>query len=173
MNNADQLHEVFHHIFTRYGDGLYYYVLKLTGNEATAKDIVQECFIRVWENIHSLDTEEDLLPLLITYIKNLLIDDYRKSQRSKQLIRNLEQQTADAVVLPEGERLLHLRDRQRQLITTLSAMPATRQEVFRLIRNEGLSYRETADRLNLSVANVKKQMRLSMALLRKVMNLFL
>ncbi|MFT3827464.1 MAG: sigma-70 family RNA polymerase sigma factor [Chitinophagaceae bacterium] len=172
MNNTDQLSQVFHHIFSRYGDGLYYYVLKLTGNETTAKDIVQECFLRLWENIETVDTNADLLPLLVTYIKNLLTDDYRKTQRRKQFLNALEHRLEGAVMLPEAEQQLSLRDRQLEIQYTLSQMPGKRQQVFHLVRHEGLSYKETAEKLNLSVADVKKQMRLSLQLLRKIMSLF-
>ncbi len=172
MNNTDKLHKVFHHIFARYSDGLYYYVLKLTGNEDTARDIVQECFLRLWENIETVDTHADLLPLLITYIKNLLTDDFRKTERRRQFLSRLENELSDSVTPPEAEQQLILRDRQRQLSQSLALMPGKRQQVFKLVRQEGLSYKETAIQLNISVADVKKQMRLSMQVLRKIMSLF-
>jgi RNA polymerase sigma-70 factor (family 1) len=173
VDNSKTVYQQFHEIFARYGDGLYYYVLKLTGDETTAKDIVQECFLRLWENIQTIDTDADLLPLLVTYIKNLLTDDFRKKQSRSRLHFSIAQRMEGMTGEPEGEQMLFLRDRQQQLLNTLSQMPEKRRKVFQLVRQEGLSHKEVAEQLNLTIADVKKQMRLSMQLLRQVMPLII
>jgi RNA polymerase sigma-70 factor (family 1) len=171
MKRADQQNEEFHQAFTRYGDGLYYYVLKLTGDPEKAKDIVQECFLRLWENIQTIDMQKDLLPLLVTYIRHLLIDEFRKTQRHQQAIVDLQQDTINTGTVPEIEQRLDLQDTERRLADTLSTLPEKRQAVFHLVRQEGLSYREVAEELKLSLPDVKKQMRLGLQVLRKIMQL--
>lgn len=173
VNNPIKSNEKFHQVFSQYGDGLYYYVLKLTGNEEKAKDIVQECFLRLWENIDTIDTDSNLLPLLVTYTKNLLIDDFRKEQKRKQFLHSFQQQMRDEATQPEAERQLALKERQAQLSATLSGLSDKRQLIFHLIKQEGMSYKEVAQQLSLSMADVKKQMRLSLQVLRKVMHLLL
>lgn len=173
MRNPKKLNEQFHEIFSQYGDGLFYYVLKLTGNEEKAKDIVQECFIRLWENLETIDTDKNLLPLLITYTRNLLVDDFRKEQSHKLFLTSLQQNMQDETDPPDAEQQLALKDRQRQLAMAVSGFPGKRQLIFRLIKQEGLSYKEVAQQLSLSMADVKKQMRLNLQALRKVIHLFL
>jgi RNA polymerase sigma-70 factor (family 1) len=152
---------------------LFLYVFKLVKDEEKAKDIVQECFLRLWENREKVDLSKDLLPLLVTYIRNLLIDDFRKTQRYEQALQSLQHKTIHSFTSPEIEQQLELRDRERQLSGTLSSLPIKRQTIFRLIRQEGLSYQEVAEQLNLSLPDVKKQMRLSLQALRKIMQLFI
>lgn len=164
--------EVFHEAFSRYGDGLYYYLLKLTGDQEKAKDMVQECFLRLWENIAVLDTEADLRPLLVTYIRNLFTDEFRKSQKQKQVLQSLQKNTQNATA-PEIENRLDTQDRQRQFSQQLSRFPAKRQTVFRLVNQDGLSYREVAKLLDLSLPDVKKQMRLSIQALKRTLQFFL
>lgn len=173
MYDPEKRNEIFHQAFSRYGDGLYFYVLKLTGDEEKAKDIVQECFLRLWKNIATIDTQADLRPLLVTYIKNLLIDDFRKSRKQQQALLSLQHSMEDETIAPEVESRLNIKDRQRQLAQSLSNLPEKRQTIFRLIRQEGLSYHEVAQQLNLSLADVKKQMRLSMQVIRKALHFFL
>lgn len=172
MLSPEKSHEVFHQTFSRYGDGLYYYTLKLTGDEEKAKDIVQECFLRLWENINIIDTQSDLLPLLVTYIKNLLTDDFRKAQKRQQVFSSLQHKAGEGLISPEVESQLNVKDQQQQLNQCLSQFPEKRRTIFRLIKEQGLSYREVSELLSLSLPDVKKQMRLSLQLLRKAIQFF-
>lgn len=173
MNSPSNLNEKFYEVFSQYGDSLYYYVLKLTANEEKSKDIVQECFLRLWENIESIDTSTNLLPLLITYIKNLLIDDFRKEQKRKLFLTSLQQQQPGDFIQPEAEQQLALKDRQAQLSATLSDLSDKRQLIYRMVKQEGLTYKEVSRLLSISIADVKKQMRLNLQVLRKVMQMLL
>ena len=173
VNSPISLNEKFYEVFSQYGDGLYYYVLKLTANEEKSKDIVQECFLRLWENMESIDTSTNLLPLLVTYIKNLLIDDFRKEQKRKLFLTSLQQQQPGEMVQPEAEQLLALKDRQAQLSATLSGLSDKRQLIYRMVKQEGLTYKEVSRELSISIADVKKQMRLNLQVLRKVMQMLL
>lgn len=173
VNSPINLNEKFYEVFSQYGDGLYYYVLKLTANEEKSKDIVQECFLRLWENMESIDTSTNLLPLLVTYIKNLLIDDFRKEQKRKLFLTSLQQQQPGEMVQPEAEQQLALKDRQAQLTATLSGLSDKRQLIYRMVKQEGLTYKEVSRELSISIADVKKQMRLSLQALRKVMQMLL
>jgi RNA polymerase sigma-70 factor (ECF subfamily) len=173
VNSPINLNEKFYEVFSQYGDSLYYYVLKLTANEEKSKDIVQECFLRLWENIESIDTSTNLLPLLITYIKNLLIDDFRKEQKRKLFLTSLQQQQPGDFMPPEAEQQLALKDRQAQLSATLSGLSDKRQLIYRMVKQEGLTYKEVSRELSISIADVKKQMRLNLQALRKVMQMLL
>ncbi|MBN9381451.1 MAG: sigma-70 family RNA polymerase sigma factor [Chitinophagaceae bacterium] len=163
--------EKFLEIFSAYSSPLFYYVLKLTENEDTAKDIVQECFIRVWENIEKIDTASPVLPLLITYIKNLLRDEYRKNKNYKHLLAQVGEEMKDTASRPAAEDLLALKDREKQLDISLKQLSEKRKHIFSMVRLQGLSHKEVAASMNVSVADVKKQMRLSLQHLRKVMNM--
>jgi len=161
--------EKFLEIFSEYSSPLFYYVLRLTENEENAKDIVQECFIRVWDNIEKIDTQSNVLPLLVTYIKNLLRDEYRKNKNYQHLLVDVGQEMRDVSSRPTAEDSLALQERQRQLEFSLSQLSEKRKDIFRMVRLQGLSHKEVAASMNLSVADVKKQMRLSLQYLRKVM----
>jgi RNA polymerase sigma-70 factor (family 1) len=162
--------EKFLKIFSEYSSPLFYYVLKLTENEQNAKDIVQECFIRVWENIEKIDTTSPVLPLLVTYIKNLLRDEYRKNRNYKHLLVEVGEGMKDAAARPAAEDALALKDREKQLDVSLKQLSEKRKDIFSMVRLQGLTHKEVARTMNLSVADVKKQMRLSLQHLRKVMN---
>ena len=55
---------------------------------------------------------------------------------------------------------------RQKIEEAIAALPEKRQEIFRMAREEGLKYREIADKLNLSVKTVETQMTLSFRQLR-------
>ena len=50
---------------------------------------------------------------------------------------------------------------------SINSLPRKRKEIFRLSREEGLKYREIAEKLNVSVKTVETQMSLSIKTLRE------
>jgi len=51
-------------------------------NRNDVEDLVQETYYRVFRNIDNIDGNGNLLSLLVTTLKNITIDDYRKYYRS-------------------------------------------------------------------------------------------
>ncbi len=126
-------------------DNLYRFALKSLRDEDQAKDIVQESFLRLWENREAvLDGKEKSYLFTIAY--RLIIDQVRRTRRytSDDTLHhrpdeeNRSYSGADEVVQRYLDRLPEI---QRTLI---------------LLRDyEGYSYQEMADMTSLSVAQVK------------------
>ncbi|MCW6536924.1 RNA polymerase sigma factor [Sphingomonas lycopersici] len=68
-------------------------------------------------------------------------------------------EAADVSVAPEQEWMMEASDIIRQYEQALIELPARTREVFRLSRQEGLTYPEIAERLGLSVRGVKYHMK--------------
>ena len=60
----------------------------------------------------------------------------------------------------------------KKIESAIAALPEKRQEIFRLAREEGLKYREIADRLEISVKTVETQMTLALRQLRESLKEF-
>lgn len=87
----------FEGLVTRYGRHVYGIAYRLTGNEADAKDIAQEAFVRVWRAWARIDPEARLEAWLYRIVKNLYIDLLRRRRGPK--IRSLDEPMATS----EGE----------------------------------------------------------------------
>ncbi len=57
---------------------VYHFVAKRSNNTAETKDLIQEIFIKIWENRHTLTDESSLEALAFTVARNLVVDHYRK-----------------------------------------------------------------------------------------------
>ncbi|MDO8512616.1 MAG: sigma-70 family RNA polymerase sigma factor [bacterium] len=57
---------------------IYRYIFRLTGNVATAEDLTQETFVRVWKNLSRFDTKKPFRPWLYRIARNCAFDFLRK-----------------------------------------------------------------------------------------------
>lgn len=157
----------FNRIFFATKDRLYHFVWKLTQNESDTKDIIQNCYAQLWQNVATVDDTREVLPLLFTYARNLVIDHLRKKARQRQLINQLQEDADCPHAEPQAEQLMHYKERMQQLQTTIDQLPAKRKEIFTLVKQEGLSHKTVANQLGISPATVEKQVGLSLKFLRK------
>lgn len=162
MNNRE--HQ-FESIFMTTKESLYAYVKKFAGNSQDVEDIMQQCYIRLWLKMDDLEDAHHVLPLLYTFAKNLLIDNWRKQsveQKNLQEYGYLYSNTKS--VSPDTS---DLRTVQEQMKQTLLKMPERRRMIFLLRKEYGLSSSEIAERLNISPQAVRRHLDEAVGLLRK------
>ncbi|HEX6429667.1 MAG TPA: sigma-70 family RNA polymerase sigma factor [Niastella sp.] len=166
VDTSADLSQKFNRIFFATKDRLYHFVRKLTQCETDAKDIIQNCYTQLWQKIATVDDTRDVLPLLFTYSRNLVIDHLRKKARQRQLIDQLQQDSAPSNAIPQAEQLIQFKERLQQLQSTIDLLPAKRKEIFTLVKQEGFSHKKVASQLGISPATVEKQIGLSLKFLR-------
>lgn len=159
----------FEEIFRQTKDRLYHFTLKLTQNSDDAKDIIQECYTRLWEKLPGIDTHEAVLPLLLTYARHCFIDRLRRRERDTRFLAGLSN-TLEAAETASAEASLELNDTTRQLHALLDQLPAKRRQIFTLVKEDGLTHKEVADQLGIAAGTVEKQVTLSLRFLRKGLN---
>jgi RNA polymerase sigma-70 factor (ECF subfamily) len=136
---------------------------------ADPQDLVQNTFVRLWDRRQRLKAQGSMKALLYTMVRNASLDERRKS---------LRREKAEGSVPPPPNRPTPYQDvqgaeLQRAPAAAVGRLPAKRQEVFRLIREAGLSYQEVAQVLDLSPQTVANHMSLAMADLRVALKPYL
>ncbi|MFN8355310.1 MAG: RNA polymerase sigma-70 factor [Spirosomataceae bacterium] len=152
-------------LYNRYAKRLYSLALYKTGSRETAEEIVQEIFVKLWENRERLQIEH-VESYLFTALKYQIISHLRSSvaQRRVQTVEDdLPQITApsDYTIGVEEIRLA--------LEQSVSQLPAKTRQIFVMSRMDELSHREIAAQLDLSektveyhIAQALKYLRLSL-----------
>jgi RNA polymerase sigma-70 factor (family 1) len=169
INPALTSSQKFNRIFAATKDRLYHFVWKLTQHETDTKDIIQNCYLQLWQKITAVDDSREVLPLLFTYARNLVIDHMRRKARQQILLEQFQQHTTTAAShhISAAEQLISYKERMQQLQTSIDQLPAKRKEIFTLVKQDGLSHKMAADQLGISAATVEKQVGLSLKFLRK------
>lgn len=122
----------------------------------TARNIVQDAFINLWEKRDTIDPARGVNAYLSTSVRNRSLNhlrDTRKFSADLLTLENLWPESAWEQPLPMVTAELDTSIRH-----ALDELPEKCREVFELSRNEGLKYQEIADRLGISVKTVETQM---------------
>ena len=116
-----------------------------------AKDVVQDVFLRLWQEPRA-NVEGHVLPWLFRVCRHRALDVRRKGGRMKPLD---EARAATAVVdTPGPEAVAEQADSHSQILQMMQALPENQQEVVRLKFQNGMSYKEIATVTELTVTNV-------------------
>lgn len=116
---------------------------------------MQQCYIKLWINLDNLDSESEMLPLLFSYAKNLMIDDLRKMATEKKHFQHL-QLTQEKTTSTEPD--LWTARHVQQINNAIVRMPVRRRKVFLLRKEEGLTVNEIAEKLNITPRAVRKHL---------------
>jgi RNA polymerase sigma-70 factor (ECF subfamily) len=132
----------------------------------TSEDIVQEIFIRIWQDRRDLIMTDTIRWYLFTAVRNNSISHLRKEKNSI-LVEWKEQEAWEEPVLPKeaGSYL----DYEGLLQIAIDRLPPKCREIFVLSRLSNMTYKQIAASLNISIKTVENQ--LGKAL--KIMRLFL
>jgi len=170
LQNGDE--QAFEKIFRFYYQPLCVFASRILQDEEEAEELVQDFFVKFWEKRDQIQVETSLKSYLFRSIKNLCLNHIKheqiKLQHAKTVITNSEESDFD-------DQFVEV-DLQKDIENSIAELPEKRREIFRLSREEGLKYREIADRLNISVKTVEAQMGLAIKTLRgklKKYNFFL
>ena len=133
--------------------------------EEGVDDILQEVFIKIWENRKNIKTEETFNSYIFTITRNRLLNELR-SRLNKEKFRDkiIKRSVAEEYLSFEQSEFSELKEKIEHIIDEL---PGRQKEVFRLSRIEGLSYKEIADRLNFSEKTIEYHIHQSISYLKK------
>lgn len=161
--------------FEAYSNKLYNYSFSFLKNREQAEEVVQEVFLDLWINREKLDAECSLAPLLYVMARRRTLNTLRSIARSRAAmekhwaeLRHFSNETEESVLLDDLESFTE---------KVLQALPRQQQLVFRMSRQEGLSYGEIANNLNISRNTVRNHLVSALRTIRyqvhKVLFLFL
>jgi RNA polymerase sigma-70 factor (ECF subfamily) len=145
------------------------YADRLLSGAGDPQDFAQEAFVRLWARRSRLREDGSLKALLYTTVRNACLDQLRTSARREKL--QWANPREDSAATPYED--VHGAELHRLAADAVARLPKKRQEVFRLVREEGLSYKEVALILDLSEQTVANHMSLALADLRVAIRPFL
>lgn len=129
--------------------------LRILKNETYAQEILQEVFLKLWNNRASIDVEKPFNAFLYQIMRNSVFDFFRKAARDKSV------QAVLAISMHNDDRQynnveehIYLKETKEKIEHAIKLLPPKCREVFVLCKMEGKSYEEVAERLKISIATV-------------------
>lgn len=128
----------------------------ITNNRELAEEVVQDVFIMIWEKRKELYKIENLKWYLYVSTRNASILYLRKSQKRKKLISE-EIGSPKLCVDVTPEDLMVTAEIIKKINNAINALPPRCRLIFKMVKEDGLKYREVADLLNISMKTVENQ----------------
>jgi RNA polymerase sigma-70 factor (ECF subfamily) len=141
----------FREIFDDHYDYIRNYLYYLSGDMELSEDLVQDAFLKVWEQ-RSKIKKDTVLSLLFTIARNL----YFKVHRRKALDLKLFSLLIDDRKEQSPEYILELKEFDRKLQTAISRLPEKTRAAFLLNRIDEMNYAQIADSFGVSVKAIEK-----------------
>ncbi len=147
-------------LFQEYFPALSYFANRILSDPDTAEDVVQDCFVLLWQRRDRLSHIKAIKSYLYTSVRNQCLKHLEKQKRQAEFNEpdKAEPSMEEAVIAAETARELY------QFIETLS--PALRQ-IIRLYYIEGKTNREIAQQLQIEPDTVIRQRLRAIMALRK------
>ena len=159
--------KAFEQVFYHYYPRLYRYAFRYLKNEFWAEELSMEVLARIWEKRTAIKHAETFENYLFTAARNHLINHWQRKIDSLLSLENLptesggiEDTAYDPVLSKELETMYN---------NSLSDLPPQRRQVFLLHRNEHLSYKEIAQKLDISPKTVENHIGAALKQLRVAM----
>lgn len=147
--------------FIPLSDGLYRVAYHLLGNEADAKDAVQDLYVKLWGSLDALDSIREPRPYCLTLLRNICIDRIRKASRGPD--RLADRDAADDSSPDDGSR-----ERLGQVMKEIEKLPQRQREVLRMHILEDLSYDEICSRTGMTKLTLRVLMSQARKTLRRI-----
>lgn len=154
-------------LYDRYGRPVYSLVLRITGQPATAEEIVQDVFLQVWRNARRYEAARGPLePWLFTLARNRALDQLRmKMEKQRRREDSLDAGPAAAGSSPE--QLLDSGRRAERVRAVMGGLPEKQRRAIELAFFDGMTHSEIATALAEPLGTVKSWIRGGLLRLRE------
>jgi RNA polymerase sigma-70 factor (ECF subfamily) len=169
-NLKDDDVSAFDELYKRYHLRVFQLGMRFLPYKEDAEDIVQIVFIAVWDNRHKIIEDQNFGSYVLSIARHSIYNALRKAVYRQGYMDYLQQKTPDNAFITEEAVLFNELD--TVLHGILESIPPKRGEIFRLHREEGLSYKEISDRLSISGSTVNTQLTKAISYVRQHIRLF-
>jgi RNA polymerase sigma factor (sigma-70 family) len=155
-------------LYDMYSASLYGVISRIIDDTATAEDVLQETFLKIWNSFSSYSAEKGrLFTWMVNIARNLSIDkirskDFKNQNKNQELENNVTfiDEQRNTVYKPE---LLGI----KELVETLKP---EQRSILELVYFKGYTHVEAADELGIPLGTIKTRLRMAILQLRKYFN---
>lgn len=155
--------QAYAHIIDRYKNPLYGIILRMTKNPHDAQDLVQEAFIKVYEQLDKYKAQGSFSSWFYKVAINHCMDQFRK--------KKFKQSEVDEEKIQDHrhpEVIFLKQEKSRQLERLIATLPPDERMIILLRYGDELSYQEISEALDLSLANVRNKLHRAKKKMRKI-----
>ena len=163
LNKGDSF--AFEVLFYKYRGKIKGFATKMAPTQIDPEEIVQEVFVRVWLKKETIGPDKNFQSFLFSMTKNLVLDHLKSAVNRKLYFVGAHFQ--QDLLIEEDAETKYQADQEEKMLSLIQEIPERRREIFYLSRFQGMTYKQIAEKLNISENTVDSQIRNALSFLRK------
>jgi RNA polymerase sigma-70 factor (ECF subfamily) len=155
---ATEDESAFTQLYLHFGKKLNLFAASLVRSREIAEELVEDVFVKLWAGRQRITGIENITVYLYVAVKNKSLN--KLSQKAKELIAapfDFLDITTDEFASDPYD-LMITSEMMAQMQHAIEALPPRCKMIFKLVREDGLKYKEVAEILNISVNTIDTQM---------------
>lgn len=142
-------------IYERYWPLLFRHASKMLNDDEEVRDVLQEVFSTVWDQLLHLEIRISLSSYLYSLVRNRILNTIARLKVKARYVQSLSDFIEQSHVM--ADHLVREKQFSKLIEQEIAQLPEKMREIFYLSRKENLSYKEIAVKLTISENTVKKQ----------------
>lgn len=153
-------------IYLHYWQDLFMCAYNVLRDKAACEDIVQDLFVQLWQKRNTIQINTSLRAYLYTAVRYNVFRQIRTGKvRSELFTEATERMSANTT-----DSIMAEKEMNRHVARVVAGLPDKCREVYKLSREEQLSHKEIASRLNISTKTVENQLTIALKRVRASLN---
>ena len=157
LGDQSSFRQLYHQFYKK----LLQFAFVLTRNKEVAEELVEDVFIKFWKNRKNAENIRNVKVYLYTATKNTCLN-YLSSKAQENITQPFDAITIELANPLSPDQILIYRETYTKIKTAIETLPPRCKMIFKLIREDGLKYKEVAELLNLSVKTIENQMTIAL-----------
>jgi RNA polymerase sigma-70 factor (family 1) len=156
MSRGDQL--AFRELYHVFHKRLHYFAFAMVKTKEAAEEVVEDVFIRLWNQRTEVTGINNLKIYLYTATKNTALNYLSKKARESMVepFDSIDIALQETGISPE--QIMISAETYQKIRQAVESLPPRCKMIFKLIREDGLRYKEVAEILNISINTIDAQM---------------
>ncbi|MFJ5763158.1 RNA polymerase sigma factor [Neobacillus sp. NPDC093182] len=142
-------------IINKYKNPLYATILRMTGNQQDAADLVQEAFIKIYHQLGKFDGKGSFSSWIYRVAINHCMDEFRKKRYKMERVEIKEKDIMDS---HHPEVIFLKNEKNRQLEKLIAGLPEEERMILLLRYVNELSYNEIGGLMSLPLSTVRNKL---------------
>ena len=158
-------------LYRLFSKRLMHFARVVTRSGDLAEEVVEDVFVKLWSNRHKVMEIDNLTVYLYVAVKNRSLNCI--SQKARELIQapfdDLDIELGDLAADPHNQ--LVTSEMMQKMQQAVESLPPRCKMIFKLVREDGLKYKEVAAILNISVNTIDVQMAIAIKKICTMLNM--
>lgn len=155
--------QAFTQLYQLYKTPLIVFAKNIVRTKELAEEVVEDVFVKVWSNRHTINKVDNLKIYLYVATKNTALNLLAKTAKQLTTSSFDDLDFSYEESMPDPCQLLITAELMLRMKHAVDALPPKCKMIFRLVREDGLKYKEVAEILNISINTIDAQMAIAVS----------